>query len=124
MVKILIKTQCFFFWFDEWEEGDVNTNTINDWKEKLKLIHVCKRYEPKNSLHMDETDPFFKETTRKTLFVKEDDCGGGKNQRTGLLLLYAPFVRGKGQTFTNCPIQKSQMFEENKTREFTSFVLL
>lgn len=38
------------------ERGDVNTDTVNDWKEKLKLI--CKGYEPKNIFNMDETGLF------------------------------------------------------------------
>lgn len=38
------------------ERGDVNTDTVNDWKEKLKLI--CKGYEPKNIFNIDETGLF------------------------------------------------------------------
>lgn len=41
------------------ERGDVNTDTVNDWKEKLKLI--CKGYEPENIFNMDETGLFFAE---------------------------------------------------------------
>lgn len=61
------------------ERGDVNTDTVNDWREKLKLI--CKGYEPQNIFNMDETGLFFRETTRKTLFVKGDDCAGGKKSK-------------------------------------------
>lgn len=61
------------------ERGDVNTDTVKDWREKLKLI--CKGYEPQNIFNMDETGLFFRETTRKTLFVKGDDCAGGKKSK-------------------------------------------
>lgn len=91
------------------ERGDVNTDTVNDWKEKLKLI--CKGYEPKNIFNMDETGLFFRETTRKTLFVKGDDCAGGKKVKgQNNCCFMRLYVRGKGQTFINCQIQKSKIF--------------
>lgn len=54
---------------------------------------------------------YLRETKRKSLFVKGDDCAGGKkfkgqNNCCSMRL----YVRGKGQTFINCKIQKSKMF--------------
>lgn len=50
------------------ERGDVNTDTVNDWKEKLKLI--CKGYEPKNIFNMDETGLFFQRNYTENVVCK------------------------------------------------------
>ena len=61
------------------ERGDVDKNVVENWKEKLPKL--CEGYAPKLIFNMDETGVFFKDTTRKTFHIKDEDCPCGKRSK-------------------------------------------
>jgi hypothetical protein len=61
------------------ERGDVNVESVEDWKKKLP--NLCEGYDQKDIFNMDETGLFFKDTSRKTFHFKGDDCAGGKRSK-------------------------------------------
>jgi hypothetical protein len=86
------------------ERGDVNVESVEDWKKKLP--NLCEGYDQKDIFNMDETDLFFKDTSRKTFHFKGDDCAGGKrsNERITVALCSSfsgeklkPLVIGKSR---------------------------
>ena len=61
------------------ERGDVNNETVSAWKAKLP--EFIKNYKASDIFNMDESGLFFRDTTRKTLFVKGEECAGGKRAK-------------------------------------------
>lgn len=67
------------------EMGDIDKNIVENWKEKLPTLYEGNQ--PKNISNMDETGVFFRDTTRKKLFIlRMRTVGVGKGVRKVLLL--------------------------------------
>jgi hypothetical protein len=86
------------------EGGDVNIDTVDNWKLKLPII--CDGYEPKDIYNADETWLFFKALPNKTLAEKDDICVGGKLSKERVTILFfanavgeklRPLVKGKSK---------------------------
>lgn len=75
------------------ERGDVNVNSVADWKEKHK--DICKGYQPKDILKLDETGLFYRDTSRKPFHFKGEDCAGGKRSKERITVMLCASVTGK-----------------------------
>ena len=86
------------------ESGDVDNGIVADWKQKLPSL--LDGYEPRDVYNMDETGFFFRSTANKTLFVRGEECRGGKKSKERLTVaLCANMVGDKKQPLV---IGKSQ----------------
>ncbi|KAL4233818.1 hypothetical protein ACF0H5_008496 [Mactra antiquata] len=61
------------------ERGDVNSNTVEEWKSRLPKI--CEGYELRDIFNMDESGIFFKSGGRTTYCDKNVQCAGGKRAK-------------------------------------------
>jgi hypothetical protein len=75
------------------EAGDVNIDTVENWKLKLPII--CDGYEPKDIFNADETGLFFKALPNKTLAEKDDVCVGGKLSKERVTILFCANAVGE-----------------------------
>ncbi|XP_052271459.1 tigger transposable element-derived protein 4-like [Dreissena polymorpha] len=75
------------------ERGDVNKDTVYDWKEKLPTL--CEGYEPMNIFNMDETGLFFRDTTRKSYHFKETELAGGKRSKERITVALCASMTGE-----------------------------
>ena len=58
------------------ERGDVDTTTVDDWRNNLSALR--EGYRSEDIFNMYETGLLFRETTHKGFHTKEEDCAGGK----------------------------------------------
>ncbi|XP_070581288.1 tigger transposable element-derived protein 4-like [Ptychodera flava] len=92
------------------ESGDVDNGIVADWKKKLPSL--LEGYEPRDVYNMDETGLFFRSTANKTLFVKGEECRGGKKSKERLTVaLCANMVGDKEQPLVIGKSQKPRCFK-------------
>ncbi|XP_045178721.2 tigger transposable element-derived protein 4-like [Mercenaria mercenaria] len=75
------------------ERGDVNKDTVTDWKSKLPT--VCDGYDPKDIFNMDETGLFFRDTTRKSYHFKDSELVGGKRSKERITVSLCASMTGE-----------------------------
>ena len=78
------------------ERGDMNENTVKNWKEKLPSI--CGGYEERDIFNMDErleSGVFFKQGRRSTYVPKDGDCARGKNAKDRVTVLLCTCMTGE-----------------------------
>ena len=86
------------------ERGEVNAETVEQWKDSVPSI--CEGYAPENIFNMDETGLFFKDCTRSTFFKKGDSCVGGKRSKERITVALCTSMTG--EKLTPLVIGKSQ----------------
>ncbi|KAK3104668.1 hypothetical protein FSP39_007460 [Pinctada imbricata] len=92
-LESFLKRNGISFGTQSGERGDVDIDTVADWK--LKLSTIIQDYDLENVFNMDETGLFFKDTTRKTFYFKGEDCAGGKKSKERITVALCSSVSGE-----------------------------
>ena len=92
-------------WLDKWklshgikknqisgESLDVSQTTVESWMERIK--ELCKGYDQRDILNMDESGCFFKALPTKGLAQKGKKTKGGKNSKQRITVAF--FVSADG----------------------------
>ena len=88
----------------EGESGQVQTETVESWMERLK--ELCKGYKPEDIWNEDKTGCFFCALPDKSLAEEGRRCKGGKKPK--LQMTVAFFVNAKGEKEEPIVIWKSK----------------
>ena len=80
------------------ESGDISTQTVESWLERLPSI--VEGYTPENIWNCDETGLLWKSLLDKGLAEKKKACKGGKKSKMRVTVLF--FVNGNGK-ISMCP---------------------
>ncbi|KAI8502235.1 hypothetical protein Bbelb_198230 [Branchiostoma belcheri] len=75
------------------ESGGVDSGVVDDWKKKL--ADITAGYAPENVFNMDESGLFYRTTTNKTLYVKGQQCSGGKQAKDRLTIMLCASMTGE-----------------------------
>lgn len=75
------------------ERGDLNQETVSDWKARLPTI--CKDFEPQDIFNMDETGIFFKSGRWTTYCPSDVDCAGGKRAKNRITVALCASMTGE-----------------------------
>nr|XP_002736427.2 PREDICTED: tigger transposable element-derived protein 4-like [Saccoglossus kowalevskii] len=100
------------------ESGDVNNEIVEQWKDKLPSL--LDGYEPRDIYNMDETGLFYRATMNKTLFVKGEQCRGGKKSKERLtVMLCANMVGDKEKPLVIGKSTKPRCFKNIKSKNLS-----
>ncbi|XP_069129151.1 tigger transposable element-derived protein 4-like [Argopecten irradians] len=66
-LESFVKRNNIVFGSQSGERGDVNIDVIDDWNDRLQSM--CEGFDPKDIFNIDESGIFFRDTTKKTLYI-------------------------------------------------------
>ncbi|CAH1241537.1 TIGD4 [Branchiostoma lanceolatum] len=96
------------------ESAGVNQTVVEDWTKKIP--ELCTGYAPRDIYNMDESGLFYRATSTKTLFVKGEQCSGGKQSKERLtIMLCANMVGDKEKPLIIGSSKKPRCFRNIKT---------
>ena len=98
------------------EEGGVNPNTVESWKERAR--EITRGWNPSDVWNMDETGSFWRGWPAKSLNEKGKKCTGGKqSKQRNTWAFFVNAAGGKEQPSVIGKSQKPRRFKklENKT---------
>lgn len=91
-------------WAVEGESGQVQTETVESWMERLR--ELCRGYKPEDIWNEDEIRCFFRALPEKSLAEEGRRCKGGKKSKLRMTVTF--FVNAKGEKEEPIVIWKSK----------------
>jgi hypothetical protein len=67
------------------ESASINDATIEEWTNRLST--KLDEFEAKDVFNADETDPFYRATSDRSLILSKEECKGGKKSKERFTVL-------------------------------------